>query len=163
MWNSGSLHCFSKSDARFSSSMLYYGLSLNVGSFGLNIFLTQFIFGIVEIPAVLSNLVVSQRLGRRLSQAGFLFFGGVACLSILVIPKGAEFHLVTLKCPQNNICTIDYISMPTALDLFHSLFRPSSGGYHHRCIWEIFCLRFFQHGLCFHSRTLSHHIKVSSP
>ncbi|XP_056869383.1 solute carrier family 22 member 13-like [Takifugu flavidus] len=71
----------------FSSSMLYYGLSLNVGNFGVNIFLTQFIFGIVEIPAVLSNFVLTQRLGRRLSQAGFLSFGGAACLLILAIPK----------------------------------------------------------------------------
>uniref|UniRef100_H3C433 Solute carrier family 22 member 13b n=1 Tax=Tetraodon nigroviridis TaxID=99883 RepID=H3C433_TETNG len=76
----------------FSSSVLYYGLSLNVGTFGLNIFLTQFIFGIVEIPAVLSNFIITQHFGRRLSQAGFLFLGGVACLSILAIPK--DFPLV---------------------------------------------------------------------
>lgn len=90
------MYCFSKSDTRFSSSMLYYGLSLNVGSFGLNIFLTQFIFGIVEIPAVLSNFVLTQRLGRRLSQAGFLFFGGAACLLILAIPKGTEICMLFL-------------------------------------------------------------------
>lgn len=76
--------------------MLYYGLSLNVDSFGLNIFLTQFVFGIVEIPAVLSNFVLSQHLGRRLSQAGFLFFGGVACLLILAVPKGMEFDMLFL-------------------------------------------------------------------
>lgn len=45
-------------------------------------------FGIVEIPANLSGFVLIQHIGRRISQAGFLFFGGAACLVILAIPKG---------------------------------------------------------------------------
>lgn len=143
------LTVFSKSDARFSSSLLYYGLSLNVGSFGLNIFLTQFIFGIVEIPAILSNFVVTQRLGRRLSQAGFLFLGGVSCLSILAIPEGTEFQIQNFKNVLRVIYIILYnrlsVSSPTPLNmnLFNLLFRPSSGCYHHCCTWEIFCFGLF--------------------
>nr|XP_033494476.1 solute carrier family 22 member 13-like isoform X2 [Epinephelus lanceolatus] len=71
----------------FSTSLLYFGMSLNVGSFGLNIYLTQFIFGAVEIPAQLSTLFLIQRFGRRISQAGFLLFGGAAFLLVLAIPK----------------------------------------------------------------------------
>ncbi|XP_033495059.2 solute carrier family 22 member 13-like [Epinephelus lanceolatus] len=71
----------------FSTSLLYYGLSLNVGSFGLNIYLTQFIFGAVEIPAHLSVLFFIQHFGRRISQSCFLLFGGAACLAVLAIPK----------------------------------------------------------------------------
>ncbi|XP_078018827.1 solute carrier family 22 member 13-like [Epinephelus lanceolatus] len=71
----------------FSISLLYYGLSLNVGSFGLNIYLTQFIFGVVEVPANLSVLTLVQHLGRRKCQVGYLFFGGAACLLVLAIPK----------------------------------------------------------------------------
>ncbi|KAM9337190.1 solute carrier family 22 member 13-like [Symphorus nematophorus] len=71
----------------FSASLLYYGLSLNVGSFGLNIYLTQFIFGVAELPAQLSCLVLTQRFGRRITQAGLLFFAGAACLLVLAIPK----------------------------------------------------------------------------
>ncbi|KAM9337189.1 solute carrier family 22 member 13-like [Symphorus nematophorus] len=71
----------------FSTSLLYYGLSLNVGSFGLNFYLTQFIFGVVEIPAMLGCLVISQRFGRRMTQAGFLFLGGATCLLVLAIPN----------------------------------------------------------------------------
>ncbi|XP_074549422.1 solute carrier family 22 member 13-like [Halichoeres trimaculatus] len=70
----------------FAASLLYYGLSLNVGSFGLNIYLTQFIFGLVEIPANLGSLVLIQRFGRRICQSCFSIFGGVACLVILTIP-----------------------------------------------------------------------------
>ncbi|XP_039900430.1 uncharacterized protein LOC120741518 [Simochromis diagramma] len=60
---------------------------LNVGSFGLDIYLTQFIFGLVEFPARLGSLPVLQLIGRRIGQSVVLLFGGLACLGILVIPK----------------------------------------------------------------------------
>uniref|UniRef100_A0A671XNE7 Solute carrier family 22 member 13b n=1 Tax=Sparus aurata TaxID=8175 RepID=A0A671XNE7_SPAAU len=71
----------------FSSSLVYYGLSLNVRGFGLNLFLTQFIFGLIEIPANLSALVLNQHFGRRTCQSGYLLFGGAACLLIPAIPN----------------------------------------------------------------------------
>ena len=71
---------------------MYYGLTLNVGNFGLDIYLTQFIFGLVEIPANLGSLPLIQHFGRRICQAGGLIFAGCACLGILVIPKGNVLH-----------------------------------------------------------------------
>lgn len=73
---------------RFGTSLMYYGLSLNVGNFGLDIYLTQFIFGVVEIPARLGSLPLMQHFGRRICQVGVLVLGGSACLGILAIPKG---------------------------------------------------------------------------
>ncbi|XP_042366767.1 solute carrier family 22 member 13-like [Plectropomus leopardus] len=80
----------------FSTSLLYFGMSLNVGSFGLNIYLTQFIFGLVEIPAQLSSLALIQHFGRRICQAGFLLFGGVAFLMILAIPKDLPVMVIAI-------------------------------------------------------------------
>ncbi|XP_056155686.1 solute carrier family 22 member 13-like [Lampris incognitus] len=71
----------------FTTSLVYYGLSLNVGNFGLDIYLTQFIFGIVEVPARLGSAVLIDRFGRRICLAAALVFGGATCLSILAIPK----------------------------------------------------------------------------
>lgn len=67
---------------------MYFGLSFNVGSFGQNIYITQLIFGAVEIPSILSSFALNQRLGRRISQTGFLLFAGAACLLVLAVPKG---------------------------------------------------------------------------
>uniref|UniRef100_A0A667YYQ5 Solute carrier family 22 member 13b n=1 Tax=Myripristis murdjan TaxID=586833 RepID=A0A667YYQ5_9TELE len=72
----------------FGASMVYFGLSLSVGDFGLDIYLTQFIFGIVEIPAYLGSLAFIQHFGRRIYQAGVLLISGCACLVIPAIPKG---------------------------------------------------------------------------
>uniref|UniRef100_A0A8C7XD82 Solute carrier family 22 member 13b n=1 Tax=Oryzias sinensis TaxID=183150 RepID=A0A8C7XD82_9TELE len=71
----------------FATSLMYYGLSLNVGNFGLDIYLTQFIFGLVEFPARIGILPLLQRFGRKICQGGVLLFGGLACLGILLVPK----------------------------------------------------------------------------
>ncbi|XP_023182326.1 solute carrier family 22 member 13-like isoform X2 [Xiphophorus maculatus] len=71
----------------FAATFLFYGLSLNIGSFGLNIYLTQLIFGFIEIPANMAGLTLIQRFGRRICEAGFLIFGGVSCLVAIIVPK----------------------------------------------------------------------------
>lgn len=70
-----------------STSLVYYGLSLNVGSFGMDVYITQLIFGAVEVPGSLLSLTLNQRIGRRPTQAFSLIFAGVACLSILAVPR----------------------------------------------------------------------------
>ncbi|XP_029314088.1 solute carrier family 22 member 13-like [Cottoperca gobio] len=80
----------------FSTSLQYYGLSLNVGSFGLNIYLTQFIFAVAEIPAMFVPLALIQHFGRRICQAGCLLLGGAACLMVLVIPHDLPVVVTTI-------------------------------------------------------------------
>ncbi|KAL8164852.1 UNVERIFIED_CONTAM: hypothetical protein K2H54_011023 [Gekko kuhli] len=71
----------------FVNSLVYYGLSLNVGSFGLDIYLTQLFFGAVEIPARVTCIFLLQWLGRKKCQAVCLLLGGAACLLITAVPK----------------------------------------------------------------------------
>ncbi|XP_061096306.1 solute carrier family 22 member 13-like [Conger conger] len=71
----------------FVTSLVYYGLSLNVGNFGLDIYLTQLIFGVVELLARLGSIPLIEYFGRRICQSFFLLFGGVICLSITAIPE----------------------------------------------------------------------------
>lgn len=68
--------------------MVYYSLTLNVGSFGSNIYVTQVIFGTIELPSFLSSYFISQCVGRRTSQICFLVLAGAACLLILAVPEG---------------------------------------------------------------------------
>uniref|UniRef100_A0A8C5DFH8 Solute carrier family 22 member 13b n=1 Tax=Gouania willdenowi TaxID=441366 RepID=A0A8C5DFH8_GOUWI len=78
--------------AWFATNLMYFGLSLNVGDFGLNIYLTQLVFALVEFPA---------RFGR------ILFIGGVACLGILVIPREvwrSERSVWQLWSPPRSTC-----------------------------------------------------------
>ncbi|CAI5690159.1 unnamed protein product [Oreochromis niloticus] len=52
---------------------------------GTDLYLTQFVFGLVEIPARSLVLVVLP-FSRRLTQSGFLAIGGLACLLMLAVP-----------------------------------------------------------------------------
>ncbi|XP_046878332.1 organic cation transporter protein [Hypomesus transpacificus] len=69
----------------FVNVMVYYGLSLNISDFGMNIYLTQLIFGLVEMPARTITLFTLNR-SRKISQLAFLAVGGVACLLTIFIP-----------------------------------------------------------------------------
>ncbi|XP_075351616.1 solute carrier family 22 member 13-like [Mycteria americana] len=71
----------------FVNSLVYYGLSLNVTNFGLDIYLTQLAFGAVEIPARVGCIFTLQWFGRKKTQAVLLLLSGLVCLIITGIPE----------------------------------------------------------------------------
>lgn len=75
------------STLRFVNVLVYYGLSLGVSRLGTDLYMTQFVFGLIEIPAR-SLVLFFLPFSRRLSQSGFLAVGGLACLLMLVVPAG---------------------------------------------------------------------------
>ncbi|XP_072455088.1 solute carrier family 22 member 13-like isoform X2 [Notamacropus eugenii] len=113
----------------FVDSLGYYGLSLNVGSFGLDIYLTQLIFGAVEVPARLSSIFMLQKFGRRKSQMGTLIMGGLMCLIIIFIPS--KYPTVTTvlavigKFATSAAFTISYVY---SAELFPTVIRQTGMG-----------------------------------
>lgn len=87
---------------RFVNVLVYYGLSLGVSRLGTNLYLTQFVFGLIEIPARSLVLLVLP-CSRRLSQSGFLATGGLACLLMLAVPTGTmdTVHFLYSQNPLN--------------------------------------------------------------
>ncbi|XP_008297980.1 solute carrier family 22 member 6-B isoform X2 [Stegastes partitus] len=71
----------------FVNVLVYYGFALGVSRLGTNLYLTQFIFGLVEIPAR-SLVLISLPWSRRFSQTGFMAVGGLGCLLMLTVPAG---------------------------------------------------------------------------
>ncbi|KAF7666262.1 hypothetical protein LDENG_00112730 [Lucifuga dentata] len=71
----------------FCVAAAFYGISLNLTGFGINIYLTQFTYALIEIPAKISVYCLLDKIGRRSTQMGSLLMIGV-CLGInIVIPK----------------------------------------------------------------------------
>nr|XP_034985723.1 solute carrier family 22 member 13-like [Zootoca vivipara] len=113
----------------FVNSLAYYGLSLNVGGFGFNIYLTQAIFGAVEIPGRLSCIFLMQWLGRKKCQSSALLLGGAFCLLIAVIPKDLPI-LVTVfaimgKFIMSGSLSISYMY---SAELFPTIVRQTGVG-----------------------------------
>ncbi|KAL4629416.1 organic cation transporter protein-like [Arapaima gigas] len=69
----------------FVNVLVYYGLSLGVSHLGVDLYLTQFVFGVVEIPAR-SLVLLFLPCSRRVPQSAFLAVGGAACLLTLAVP-----------------------------------------------------------------------------
>ncbi|XP_056374361.1 solute carrier family 22 member 13-like isoform X2 [Hyla sarda] len=113
----------------FANSLVYYGLSMNVGSFGLDIYLTQLIFGAVEIPARLGSMFAVQIFGRRLSQSVYLLLGGTACLIITAIPKELSIGITVLAVIGKFATASSYsVCYVYAAELFPTILRQNGVG-----------------------------------
>ncbi|XP_070784277.1 solute carrier family 22 member 13-like [Enoplosus armatus] len=118
----------------FGTSLMYYGLSLNVGNFGLDIYLTQFIFGVVEVPARLSSLPLIQHFGRRICQAGVLLFGGCACLGILAIPEDLPVVVTVIAVLGKFAATASFsIVYVYTAELYPTVLRQNGVGLNSMC------------------------------
>ncbi|XP_023418355.1 solute carrier family 22 member 13 isoform X4 [Cavia porcellus] len=113
----------------FVDNLVYYGLSFQVGEFGLDIYLTQLIFGAVEVPACLFSIFMMERLGRKWSQSGTLIVGGVMCIATAFIPSDLPV-VVTVLAVVGKIATAASftISYVYTAELFPTVIRQTGMG-----------------------------------
>uniref|UniRef100_A0A8C6XMU5 Major facilitator superfamily (MFS) profile domain-containing protein n=1 Tax=Naja naja TaxID=35670 RepID=A0A8C6XMU5_NAJNA len=85
---------------RFVDSLVYYEMSLHVGDFGLNIYLTQLIFGAVEIPSRIFCMFLLQWIGRKKCQSTWLLLVGIVLFVtvLAVIGKSAMAAAFSSTC-----------------------------------------------------------------
>eukprot|EP00075_Anas_platyrhynchos_P016916 XP_027306169.1 solute carrier family 22 member 13 [Anas platyrhynchos] len=115
--------------AWFVNSIVYYGLSLNVTNFGLDIYLTQLAFGAVEIPARVGCIFLLQWFGRRKSQAGTLLLSGLVCLIITGIPEDEPMAITVLATIGKFAASASFsCSYVYSAELFPTIIRQSGVG-----------------------------------
>ncbi|XP_063163646.1 solute carrier family 22 member 15-like isoform X2 [Candoia aspera] len=70
-------------------SFVYYGLTLNAGELGGNLYLNVALSGLVEVPAfpLCMFFIEKSWSGRRKSTAAFLIFAGLACVFTMCLPE----------------------------------------------------------------------------
>ncbi|XP_020648849.3 solute carrier family 22 member 15-like isoform X1 [Pogona vitticeps] len=70
-------------------SLVYYGLTLNAGELGGNLYLNVALSGLVEVPAfpLCMFFIEKSWSGRCKSTAAFLIFAGVACVFTMCLPE----------------------------------------------------------------------------
>jgi len=66
-------------------AMVYYGLSFNSKNLGANRYVSSFISGFVEVPAVVVILPALSYFGRRKCYCGSFLAGGICCLIVAII------------------------------------------------------------------------------
>uniref|UniRef100_A0A671Y8C1 Solute carrier family 22 member 13a n=2 Tax=Sparus aurata TaxID=8175 RepID=A0A671Y8C1_SPAAU len=115
--------------AWFSLNVAYYCLSFNVGKFGLDIFLTQLMFGLTELPAHILCIWLLEALGRKISLMATLLTGGFLCILILAVPQGNAVAVTALVTSgrffinwAGSVCNV-YVQ-----ELFPTSFRQTASG-----------------------------------
>uniref|UniRef100_A0A673KJ10 Solute carrier family 22 member 7-like n=1 Tax=Sinocyclocheilus rhinocerous TaxID=307959 RepID=A0A673KJ10_9TELE len=113
--------------ARFAVATVAYGISFNISSFGLNRYLTQFVYGAIEIPAKLSIYYLLDKFGRRITQAGSLLFVGISLMINIFIPKVARTVIAVLGkgCSATSFGTVILYSS----ELYPTVVRQNGMGY----------------------------------
>uniref|UniRef100_A0A4W6C003 Solute carrier family 22 member 7b, tandem duplicate 2 n=1 Tax=Lates calcarifer TaxID=8187 RepID=A0A4W6C003_LATCA len=61
----------------FCVAITFYGISFNITGFGLNIYLTQFTYAVIELPAKISVYYLLDKIGRRCTEVGSLLLAGI--------------------------------------------------------------------------------------
>ncbi|XP_003515960.2 solute carrier family 22 member 20 isoform X2, partial [Cricetulus griseus] len=75
---------------RFSNSVAYYGLAMDLQKFGLSIYLVQALFGIIDIPAMLVATTTMIYVGRRATVASFLILAGLMVIANMFVPEDLQ-------------------------------------------------------------------------
>lgn len=90
-------------------NLAIYCLYLNMENLGLSIFMTQLMFGAIEIPAYLLCMWLLEIFGRRVLFISTLISGGLSCIFILTVPQGKPFGLlgkmIICFCP---VCQVSF-------------------------------------------------------
>ncbi|KAM9766969.1 solute carrier family 22 member 13 isoform 2-T2 [Menidia menidia] len=112
------LRLFIMSYLSAASALTYYGICMNIGSFGVGVHAAQFLSGLSEAPCLLVPLL---RLGRRPISMLALFLSGAACfLSLLLSRYQAEPMLVMSLALLGKLCILAaiFISILYSIELF---------------------------------------------
>ncbi|KAG9472840.1 hypothetical protein GDO78_016765, partial [Eleutherodactylus coqui] len=114
----------------FGVAFSYYGISLDISGFGLNLFLTHFLYALVEVPAKLSLYFLLKYLGRCKTQAFTLLMTGV-CIGVnVVIPRALEPLRTTIAIIGKGFSEAAFtvVILYTA-ELYPTVIRQNGAGY----------------------------------
>ncbi|KAL9868165.1 solute carrier family 22 member 13-like [Geothlypis trichas] len=113
----------------FADSIVYYGLSLSVTDFGLDIYLTQLAFGAVELPARISCIFLLEWFGRKKVQGTLLLLAGLICLILTGIPEDQPVVITVLAIIGKFTATAAFsTSYVYAAELFPTILRQTGVG-----------------------------------
>ncbi|XP_041704371.1 solute carrier family 22 member 13 [Coregonus clupeaformis] len=113
-----------------ASALTYYGICLNVGRFGVDVFLAQFFSGLSEAPCLLVPFLLA-RCGRRpISMLSLLLSGSFCLLSLLASRFYDVPGLVMALALVGKLCmqTTVFVSLLYGIELFPTLIRQKCVG-----------------------------------
>uniref|UniRef100_A0A8B9VZ35 Solute carrier family 22 member 7 n=1 Tax=Anas zonorhyncha TaxID=75864 RepID=A0A8B9VZ35_9AVES len=112
----------------FGVAFSYYGMSMKLTGFGLNMYLSQFVFGIIEIPAKVIVYVLVNRIGRRQSQAWSLILTGLCIGANIIIPEREMLFCLAITGKGLSEAAFTTVFLYTS-ELYPTVLRQNGMGY----------------------------------
>ncbi|XP_030642452.1 solute carrier family 22 member 6 [Chanos chanos] len=113
-----------------ATTLTYYGICLNIGSFGVDVYLAQFFSGLSESPSLLLPFLM-KRCGRRIFTMASLFMSGVSCaLSLLALRFYNNPALVMALALMGKLCvqSTSCVLLLYGIELFPTVIRQKCVG-----------------------------------
>lgn len=117
----------------FTSSVVYYGLSLNAGKLNGNPYFIIFLMGVVELPSYVIITFFLDRVGHRALISTMMLLGGVACVVIVIIPHGTTVTTGVVMVGKLFISGSFSITYKYSAELFPTVVRSSGVGLGSMC------------------------------
>ncbi|XP_054158700.1 organic cation transporter protein-like [Oppia nitens] len=67
----------------FVNSFVYFGISLNIGDLGGNLFINFLVAGLIEFPSFIFPIVAFKYIGRRPLIGGYMLLNGLSCFAVI--------------------------------------------------------------------------------
>ncbi|XP_023136123.1 solute carrier family 22 member 7-like [Amphiprion ocellaris] len=108
----------------------YYGISFNIASFRLNLYLTQFTYALIELPSKTLSYYFLDKVGRRSTVVGALLVTG-ACLGInILIPKDMSVARTVVAVIGKGFSSISFATVVLySSELYPTVVRQNGMGY----------------------------------
>ncbi|XP_002925397.1 solute carrier family 22 member 9 isoform X1 [Ailuropoda melanoleuca] len=114
---------------RFATYMPFYGLLLHLQHIGNNVFLFQFLFNMVNLPANYVALLALNHMGRRVSQMIFVSLLGISILTTTFLPEEMQTLRVTLSALGVGLCSAAIMcSSAHGNELIPTIIRATAAG-----------------------------------
>jgi MFS family permease len=113
--------------ASFGIGLVYYGMPLNVGNLGSNLYLSVTYNALAELPASLMVWLFIGRINRRISLVVVTVAAGVLSLACVAIPQGAA-RMASEIVSFCATCTAFNVSLIYSIELFPTSVRNSALG-----------------------------------
>ncbi|XP_063048349.1 solute carrier family 22 member 7-like [Engraulis encrasicolus] len=112
----------------------FYGISYNIAGFGVNIYLTQFIYTTVEVPARLSIYYLIDKIGRRKTQCGSLFLAGLSLAMVAAIPKDHKLVMTVIAVLGKGFSATSFATLGLySNELYPTVVRQNGMGWNNLC------------------------------
>ncbi|KAM3622649.1 uncharacterized protein V6R79_001620 [Siganus canaliculatus] len=114
----------------FCVATSYYGISFNITGFGLNIYLTQLTYSLIEFPAKSLNYYLLDKFGRRSTEVGALIIT-ISCLGInIFVPKDMFVARTVVAVIGKGFSAISFATIVLySSELYPTVVRQNGMGY----------------------------------